>query len=508
MNSKAKEIISVKNISKSFGAVQALDDVDLVINEGEIHCLVGENGSGKSTLIKIISGVLRPDSGEIYINGKHYVNLHALDAMKEGIQVIYQDLSLFPNLTVAENISLNQRIEKREKFINWGEIKNIAKRELKGLGKKINIDAMVEELSVADRQIVAISRALTQGAKLIIMDEPTTALTQKEVENLFKIILDLKQRGISTLFVSHKLSEVFEISEKVAVLRDGKKVGDFDAKELDNEKLVYHMTGKKIESTQFECEYEEEERKPLLEVKNLSKKRNFIDINLKLYPGEILGITGLLGSGRSELAQAIFGLNKPDSGEIYVEGKKVNINSPYKAIELGICYLPEDRLEQGLFIEREISENLDVAILQDYISKAGFIQTGKLEEKNEKISKELNIKTPSLELPAQSLSGGNQQKVVVGRWIAANPKIFILDGPTVGIDVGSKNDIHNIIRGLANNGIGIIIISDEISEILHNSTRVLVMHSGRIIEKVDPTCTTEEELNNIVGKADIGEKVK
>ena len=492
-----EEIISVKNISKRFGAVQALDNVDLVINKGEIHCLVGENGSGKSTLIKIISGVESPDSGDISINGKLYKKLNAIDSMREGIQVIYQDLALFPNLSVGENISLNQRIEKKEKFINWREVRDIAEKELKSIGKAINPDDLVEDLSVANRQIVAICRALTHEAKLIIMDEPTTALTKNEVENLFKIILDLKAQGISVLFISHKLSEVFIISDKIAILRDGKKVGDFKAEELDNEKLVFYMTGKKLVATKFKCEIKQDSGKPLLELKNFTKKGNFLDINLKLYSGEILGIIGLLGSGRSELATAIFGLNKPDSGELFIDGEKVVIDNPGEAIEHGICYLPEDRLSEGLFIEKEIEENLSVIILKNYI-KSGLIQRKKLITDIEKLSKDLNIKTPSLELPVQSLSGGNQQKVVVAKWIAANPKIFILDGPTVGIDVGSKSDIHQIIRNLANKGIGIIIISDEIPEALQNSNRILVMRHGRIVKELESDCITEEELNKIV----------
>jgi len=498
--------LSVKNINKRFGAVQALDNVDLTINKGEIHCLVGENGSGKSTLIKIISGVLDPDSGEITTDGKSYKKLSAMESMKLGIQVIYQDLSLFPNLTVAENISLNQRIEKREKFINWREVHEIADLELKSIGKSIDPNALVEELSVADKQIVAICRALTAGAKLIIMDEPTTALTKNEVDNLFSIINDLKKRDISVIFISHKLSEVFKISEKVTVIRDGKKVGDFASSELDNEKLIFYMTGKKIINTQFECNLSETETVPLLEVKNLTKKRNFIDVNFKLYAGEILGITGLLGSGRSEVAQAIFGLNDPDSGQIIMSGKPVNIKSAWQAIDLGICYLPEDRLGKGLFIDKEIGENLEVTILKDFISKAGLIQRRRIRKKISELSKELNIKTPSLDLNVSSLSGGNQQKVVVAKWVAANPKIFILDGPTVGIDVGSKSDIHQIIRGLAAKGIGIIIISDEIPEILQNTNRILIMRKGRIAKELQTNCTNEEELDKIVSEGRVHEK--
>jgi simple sugar transport system ATP-binding protein len=501
-------LLSVNNISKRYGAVQALDNVDLSVNKGEILCLVGENGSGKSTLIKIISGVVEPDSGEIVIEGKSFKKLSAFESMRSGIQVIYQDLSLFPNLTVAENISLNQRIEKREKFVNWREVREIAERELKNIGKSINPDVLVEELSVADKQIVAICRALTFGAKLIIMDEPTTALTKNEVDNLFSIISDLKKRDISVIFVSHKLSEVFKISEKITVFRDGKKVGDFTAGELDNEKLVFYMTGKKIEQTNFECIIEEKNTLPILEVRNLTKKSNFIDVSFKLYKGEILGITGLLGSGRTELATSIFGLNKPDTGEIFIEGKPVKINSAWQAIDLGICYLSEDRLGKGLFIEKEIGENLEVTLIKDFIGKSGQIQKKGLRKKINELSKEYNIKTPSLNLPVSSLSGGNQQKVVVAKWIAANPKIFILDGPTVGIDVGSKSDIHNIVHGLAEKGVGIIIISDEIPEIMQNTNRILIMQRGKIIKEIETNCTNEDELNSIITMVKAEENTK
>lgn len=497
-----KEFLKVTGVSKRFGAVKALDDVDITIEKGEIHCLVGENGSGKSTLIKIISGVVTADEGEIMIDGKKYNKIDAIQAVKDGIQVIYQDLSLFPNFSVAENISLNQRLEKRAKFVNWRETKRIAENELKEIGKKIDIDELVEDLSVSDKQIVAITRALTSGAKLIIMDEPTTALTKSEVDSLFSIITDLKAKGISTLFVSHKLSEVFDISERVTVIRDGKIVGTYDPKKIDNEKLIYHMTGRKVETSRYKADIKKDNSKPLLEVRDLSKKGNFIDINFKLYPGEILGIVGLLGSGRTELASAIFGLLRPDSGEIFLEGKKVNINSTQTAKKLGISYLPEDRLSQGLFISKEIGENIIVTNLWKFVNKMKLLSLNQARKSTNDLVKDLNIKTPSVDLPVSSLSGGNQQKVVVAKWVSTNPKIFILDGPTVGIDVASKRDIHMIMRDLAKQDIGIIVISDEIPEVIKNCNRVLVMRKGRIIKEFDTEKTTEMQLNELVVMAE------
>ena len=496
----AEELLKVQNISKSYVGVQALDNVSMSINKGEIQSLVGENGSGKSTLIKIISGVVKPDEGEIIINGKRFQNLHAIDSISEGIQVIYQDLSLFPNLSVAENISLNQMIERKKRFINWKEIKSIATEELSNIKKELDLNERVEDISIANKQLVAICRALTQDAKLIIMDEPTTAITKSEIDRLFSVILALKKKGISTLFVSHKLSEVLQISEKVTVLRDGKKVGEYNTDELDNDTLSFYMSAKKIVSSAFDYKEKEHRQETLLEVRNLSKIGNFTDINFKLQPGEIIGITGILGSGRTELALSLFGLNKPDSGEIYINGKLVKINSPQNAIDLGLSYLPEDRLNQGLFVKQSIQDNAIVTILKRLLNKFRLLSDSKKYKSAKEWVEELNVITPSLEAAAQALSGGNQQRLVIAKWLATNPKIFILDSPTVGIDIASKSNIHNIIKGLANKGMGVIIISDEIPEIIHNCNRVVVMKEGRIVKEVDTADITEDELFNILAR--------
>ena len=503
----ARNFLEVKNISKAYVGVQALDSVSMDIKQGEIHCLVGENGSGKSTLIKIIAGVEKQDTGEIIVGGKSHVHLHAIDSIREGIQIIYQDLSLFPNLTVAENISLNQEIERNSKVINWKDIRDIAEKALSEIGESLNLTERVENISVASKQLVAISRALTQNAKLIIMDEPTSSLTRDEISRLFKVITDLQSRGICTLFVSHKLSEVFEIAERVSILRDGKMVGTYNTEELDNDKLVYLMTGKKVESTIYSFE-EKGKKTPLLEVNNLSRSRNFKDISFKLQSGEILGITGLLGSGRSELALALFGLYPADSGEILVEGNRVEVDSIQKAMEAGIGYLPEDRLNQGLFIEYSISRNIIVTILKKLLNKFGFISNKIREDLVNKWVKGLDIKTPNVESPAQSLSGGNQQRLVLAKWLATDPKVFILDGPTIGVDIASKANIHQIVRGLAERGLGIIIISDEIPEVLQNCNRVLIMSRGRIIDEVrDVTSVTEEDVFNSMSRKEAHEAV-
>ncbi len=494
------KLLEVKDISKSYVGVQALDKVSLNINRGEIGCLVGENGSGKSTLIKIIAGVVKPDEGEIIINGKKFESLHAIDAIREGIQVIYQDLSLFPNLSVAENISLNQMIEKKKRLIRWKEIGDIAEREISNINKKLDLNEKVENISIANKQLVAICRALTQDARLIIMDEPTTAIAKREIDFLFSVILDLKKRGISTLFVSHKLSEVLQISEKVTVIRDGKLVGVYDTKELDPDTLSFHMSGRKIADSVFNYQEKTKQKEPLLEVRNLSKKGNFQNINFKIQSGEIVGITGILGSGRTELALALFGLNKPDSGEIYINGKLAKIKVPRDAIDLGLSYLPEDRLNQGLFIKNSVENNIIVTVLKSLLNKFRLLENNKKQETAKKWVEELKVIAPSVETAVQALSGGNQQRVVIAKWLATKPKVFILDGPTVGIDVASKSNIHHIIRMLADQGMGVIIISDEIPEILRNCNRIIVIKEGKMVEKVNTNEVNETKLLEILEK--------
>ena len=472
--------LEVKNISKAFAGVQALDNVSISIDLGEIHCLVGENGSGKSTLIKIIGGVLKPDNGEIRINGNFFLPGHAIDSIRKGIQIIYQDLSIFPNLSVAENISLNQLLEKGNKFVSKKTVLKTAEKALKEIEEELDLYAKVENLSMSKRQIVAISRALTQNARLIIMDEPTSAITKAEVDHLFSVIMRLKKKGIATLFVSHKLGEIFEIAEYVTIIRDGAKIGDYLAGELDNRRLTFLMTGEKIDTTPYQRDREKLSNDNLLEVKNLNRKGHYHDISFSIKRGDILGITGLIGSGRTELALSLFGLNKPDSGDIILDGNPVSIQSADEAMGLGIGYLPEDRLLQGLFVDKSIGSNIVVTVVETLLNKFKLISRDKRKQIESKWINNLKIKTSSANMPASSLSGGNQQRVVLAKWLAINLKLFILDGPTIGIDIASKKNIHDIIREFAREGVGIILISDEIQEVLQHCNRVLVMRKGRI----------------------------
>ncbi|MDH7485440.1 MAG: sugar ABC transporter ATP-binding protein [Anaerolineae bacterium] len=492
--------LSMRNISKRYVGVQALDSVDFQVNKGEIHCLVGENGSGKSTLIKIISGAVSPDEGaHIEIDGETFHDYQAIDAIRKGIEVIYQDLSLFPNLTVAENIALSHIIAEGNRFIRWGEVQRIARQAMDRIGVNIPLTELVGDLSVADQQLVAICRALTRGVRLVIMDEPTAALTRKEVEALFAVVKDLQAKGIATLFVSHKLNEVLQIAERVTVLRDGRLVGTFPSQELDDEKLTMLMTGKKIEYSRYVPEAQQAD--VLLEVRALSRRGNFKDISLQLRRGEILGITGLLGSGRTELALALFGVNPADSGEILVEGKPVRIASVQDALRLGIGYVPENRLVQGLIMPQSVGKNIVLTVLRRLLNRLGLIDADKTRDTINRWIEDLSIRVPAVDSPVQTLSGGNQQRVVLAKWMATQPKILILDGPTIGIDVAAKSAIHEIIRDLARRDIGIIVISDEVSEVYRNCGRIIVMHKGRFIAEFDAAQCTEEEIQECINRA-------
>jgi len=475
-------LAEVKNIHKRFSGVYALNDVSLSITPGEIRCLAGENGCGKSSLIKTIVGVYQPDEGQIILNGRLYENLRPIDAIHEGIQVIYQDFSLFPNLTVAENLAINSQLERDRKLVSWADMERTAQSALSYIKVEIPLRSRVGDLSVAKKQLVAIARALLHNAKLVIMDEPTTALTHKEVNSLFEVISELKSEGIATLFVSHKLREVLDISEKLTILRNGRKVSEGDTEEYDEASITYHMTGRRISGNPFIFDRKEKEI-PLLSLSELGRKGAFEDVSFNLFPGEIIGITGLLGSGRTELALALFGILPASSGRIAIDGREVLINSVEAAMRVGIAYVPEDRLVEGLFLERSIGDNIIAGILGRIKNRMKFIDFKKAARIIRNWINTLKIATPNSENPARSLSGGNQQRVVLAKWLAANSRIFILNGPTVGVDVGSKLEIHVRLRELASNGAGVIIMSDDMPEVVQNCNRVFVMHKGRIVRE-------------------------
>jgi simple sugar transport system ATP-binding protein len=484
--------LKVTNINKAFSGVQALKNVNLTINKGEVCCLAGENGSGKSTLIKIIAGAYKPDNGEIEINGRKYSSVLPKDTIREGIQIIYQDFSIFPNLTAAENIALNSALAENKKMVNWKSVYETAKKAIEMINVDIDLDARVVDLSVADKQLIAISRALLQNAKLIIMDEPTTALTKKEIDSLFTVIDGLRKQGISILFVSHKIEEVFALAEKITILRNGENVISDDVKNFDRAKFIYYMTGRELNESYYEAQNTSKE--PIMKVEGIGKKGCFADISFELHSGEILGITGLLGSGRTELALALFGKEAVDTGKIYMEGKELRLKNIKTAIKHGIGYVPEDRLTEGLFLTQSIARNTVASVIDRMKGKALFLSKPKMKDIISHWVSDLKIKTANVENPVQTLSGGNQQRVVLAKWLATQPKVLILNGPTVGVDIGSKNDIHDILRRLSDSGMAIVIISDDIPEVLNNCNRILIMRRGRIVGEFGGKSLTEDLL--------------
>ncbi|BBU37965.1 MULTISPECIES: sugar ABC transporter ATP-binding protein [Aeribacillus] len=498
-------LLQMLNISKTFPGVKALDDVKLEVKKGEVHALIGENGAGKSTLIKILAGVYQPDPGaQFFFEGKEAKIRRPIDATMRGISIIYQDLSLFPNLSVAENIYIGRDSDKHSwKKVDWALMEKTAKKALKELDFEIDVSTPVEKLSIAQQQMVEIARALAFDAKLIVMDEPTSSLSAGEVEKLYEVIFSLKKRGISIIFVSHKLKELFTVSDRFTVLRDGKYVGTYHANELTEEKLITLMVGRKI---LYEKNKEKAASgKTLLEVRNLAKEGNFKDISFELREGEVLGITGLVGSGRTELAQAIFGINRPYKGDIIINGQKTVIKSSEEAVKKGIAYIPESRKTQGLILRQSIINNISLPVLKKLKNKFLLINRRKEIELAEHYIQSLDVRPPLPYRAAGDLSGGNQQKVVIGKWLSTNPKILIIDEPTNGIDIGAKSEIHKLLRGLAANGMGIIVISSELPEVLAVSDRIIVMRHGRIAGELGIHEATQESIMNL---ALLGQKGK
>lgn len=471
--------LEVRDIVKNFGGVRALDGVNMAVWPGEVLCLAGENGCGKSTLIKVISGVHAPDAGRILIDDHTVSSLTPLSAMDAGIQVIYQDFSLFSNLTVAENIMMTSSVTEKKKFFSSTNAKKQAAQIVERLGVPLPLDADVEQLSVADKQLTAICRALAGNAKLLIMDEPTTALTQREVARLFMVVEKLSAQGVALIFVSHKLDEVMAISQRVTIMRSGRNVIDSPVEDLDREKITHYMTGKELDQSRRvpPLAADAEER---LRVESLTSQGGFEDVSFSVKKGEILGITGLLGSGRTEIAQALFGLLPIDSGRVYIDGEHVEVGSIGQAIKAHIGYVPEDRLTEGLFLDKSIADNVIAASIDHHTSKLNTLRKDKIRQTIAHYFESLRIKAPDVLAPVRSLSGGNAQRVVLAKWLARNPKVLILNGPTVGVDVGSKAEILDILREQAEAGMAIVIISDDAPELVSCCHRVLITKGGHI----------------------------
>lgn len=493
------QLLRLEKINKYFTGVHALKDIDFQLNKGEVHCLAGENGSGKSTLVKITAGVYEASSGKIIINNHEYTKLSPQQAMDEGIQVIYQDLSLFEHLTIAENIAIN-KMKQLKGFVSKKKIRQIAQEQLAKIGVELDLEATVRESSMGNRQITAICRALAMDAKILFMDEPTTALTKQEVDKLLEIVLDLKSQGLSIVFISHKLDEVLKVSDRITVFRDGDFIGSFDSKEMNQKKLSYYMTGRDILYPKYHNNYED--KSSLLVVENL-KGNKFSDISLEMNKGDILGLIGLLGSGRTEFALSLFGLNPATKGHIFINGKEVTISNAQDAKNLNIALLPEDRGTQGLFLDKTVCENITSAIVNDLTDSKNHLFAWEKEREIAKESvKKLNVKTPDIATNIGDLSGGNQQKAVIAKWILTHPQIFIMDSPTVGIDIGSKAEIYQIVQDLARKGVGIILISDEVEEIMTNANKVAIFSKGKVVKILNDKDLEQEgiekRLNNLV----------
>lgn len=483
--------LRLKNVSKTFPGVNALSNINFDVRHGEVHGLIGENGAGKSTLIKVLAGVYQPDPGaEIEIEGEKIDMLTPTESMRRGIMVIYQDFSLFPTLSVKENIAFSQQIEKRRKIIDWKEMEKTSQKALSILGVDIDLNAKLSSLSTARQQLVAIARALVYDAKLLVMDEPTSALSSGEVAHLFRVVEDLKRRGMSIIFISHKLDELFQITDRMTVLRDGQYIGTRMSNETNTDEIITMMVGREIKEEHIGGTNIGE---VILEVKNISKRGNYQDISFKLRKGEVLGITGLVGAGRTETVRALFGLNPPDSGEIYLEGKKIAPKSPAEAQALGIAYVPESRQTEGLVLQQDSESNITLSILKKFV-KRGLISFADRKKEAVSLIEKLNVKPAYPFMQVAKLSGGNQQKVVVAKWLATNPKVLIVDEPTNGIDVGAKTEIHLLLRRLADEGMAVIMVSSELPEILSISDRVLVMRRGRINGEFDAEGLTQEQI--------------
>jgi len=485
--------VRMRGVTKRYGGVTALNDVDFAIEPGEAVCLAGENGSGKSTLIKILAGVEQPTSGEIMIGERVRSRLNPRVSAAAGVMVIFQDFSLFPNLTVAENIALPTMRGNRRKLFDRRRARVLARAALERIDIDIPLDARVESLPVAHKQLVAICRALASNARLIVMDEPTTALTEREVRSLLDIIRLLKSEGVAVLFVSHKLAEVLEVCEKVFVLRNGEKVAEGPATDFDAASLSRHMTGRDLPEAPPSAV--DPTADVLLEVSGLHKEGAFRDVDFTLQSGEVLGISGLLGSGRTSLAKALFGLVKADGGSLALGGAPIPLGDPLSATRAGIGYVPEDRLTEGLFLTQSIVRNVAIGRLDEHV-RGGFLDLGALVIEAREWLSRLKVKAPDIEAPVKSLSGGNQQRVALARWLSRAPRVLILNGPSVGVDVGSKADIHDIVRDLAQAGIGLIVISDDLPELLAICHRLLVMKNGRIVDEIVSGTVNEDELTH------------
>lgn len=476
MLSEHEKIVEMKNITKEFPGVKALDDVSFDVRKGEVHALVGENGAGKSTIIKILMGVHTRTSGEVFVEGKPVDFKSPLQAEKHGLGAVYQDVNLAKDLTVAENFYMGQLPKTRFGLVDYKTMYHETKKILESINLYVNPKSTINELSVAQQEMVAIGKILHLKAKLVIFDEPTALLTNEEIEELFKIIRMLKQKNVGVIYITHRMDEIFRISDRVTVMKDGKKVKTVNTSETNENDLITMMVGRNTENM-YEVK-QVEHGEPILKVKNLSRGKAFQNISFEVKKGEIFGMFGLVGSGRTEIVRCVFGADKKDSGDIYIDGEKTDINSPEEAIKKGIALIPENRKDEGLALELSIAVNTNMVAINK-VSSYGVISAKKSHQQTKKLIDRLRTKTPSIHQLVKNLSGGNQQKVVISKWLAQESDIFIFDEPTVGIDVGAKQEIYKIFEQLLSQGKSIIVISSYLPEVMGLSNRILVMYEGK-----------------------------
>lgn len=492
MTRQPDQLLQVRNLSKSFVGVKALDQVQLDLKKGEVHAVMGENGAGKSTFMKLLMGLLSPDSGEIWLEGEMLKNADVNETLKRGISMIHQEMLVVPELTVAQNIFLGR--EKTNWLPFWlDDTRTNAQAEaiLQQMGVDIAPTTLLKHLSVAEMQMVEIAKAISNNAKVIIMDEPTSAISDKEVATLFKIIKDLKQQGVGILYISHKMDEIFQISDTITVLRDGQYIGTKPASELDQPTLISMMVGREI--TNLFPEIVPSKGEVVLSVKQLTRQGVFADITFEVRKGEVLGLAGLMGAGRTEVARAIFGLDRYDGGEIYLNGRSVHIHSPAEAIALGIGYVSEDRKGLGFIPAMSIQDNITLSSLPQH-AKAGWVMTDSEETVAARMMQNLRIKATGAAQKVSHLSGGNQQKVVIAKVLQAAPNVVILDEPTRGIDIGAKFEIYKLINDLTAQGIAVVMISSELPEILGLSHRILVLSKGKQTALLSNTEATQDMI--------------
>lgn len=485
-------VLKATGISKRFPGVLALKKVDFELRRGEVHALVGENGAGKSTLMQILGGVYRQDEGSICVNGDE-LSIHSpTDAQNCGIGMVFQELSLVQELSIAENIYPNRQPKSKLGLIQYGKLNRQAKELMKIFNEEIDPATPVKFLTIAKQQVVEILKALSHNPHILILDEPTSSLTQVETDKLFENIRRLKEQGISIIYISHHMSELFEIADRATVLRDGCVVNTVNVKDIDEDSLVSLMVGRDVshEYIPRKVNYD----KKVFEARRLTHKYKFNDISFDVHEGEILGFAGLIGAGRSEMARCIFGLDKLKDGEMYLEGKRVSPQNPTEAVKLGIAYTSESRKIEGLFLEKTVKDNCISPRLSSFAGKAGFLNEGKMKRFADECIRKFNIATPTSDQLIRNLSGGNQQKVLLSMWLGISPKLLIVDEPTKGVDVGAKAEIYAILRKLADTGIAVVVISSELIEVLSISDRILVMKDGMISGELKNSEASEESI--------------